>query len=113
VSQSDLEATAPRRLLIRIIGDLDLARRYEALLTRSRGLRTVEIDRDQLEAAALLRAKYRPRTPDAIQIGAALSRGGKTFVANDRDLPEIPGLKIIQMRDYLARWPPGGILIPS
>jgi predicted nucleic acid-binding protein len=83
-------------------GDLDLARRYEALLTGSRGLRMVEIDRDQLKAAALLRAKHRLRTPDAIQTGAALSSGCKTFVTNDRDLPEIPGLKIIQLKDYLA-----------
>ncbi len=37
-------------------GDLDLARRYEALLTRSRWLQTVDIDRDQLRSAALLRA---------------------------------------------------------
>jgi predicted nucleic acid-binding protein len=83
------------------IGDLDLSRRYEALLTRSRGLRTVEIDREQLKAAALLRARYRLRTPDAIQLGAALSSGGEAFVTNDRDLPAIPGLRIIQLRDYL------------
>ena len=85
------------------VGDLDLARRYEALLTRSRGLRTVEIDREQLKSAALLRAKYRLRTPDAIQLGAALSNGGKAFVTNDRDLPEIPGLRIIQLKDYLQK----------
>lgn len=83
-------------------GNLDLARRYEALLTGSRGLRMVEIDRDQLKAAALLRARHRLRTPDAIQTGAALSSGCMTFVTNDRDLPEIPGLQIIQLKDYLA-----------
>jgi len=85
------------------VGDLDLAHRYESLLTRSRGLRTVDIDRNQLKAAALLRARYRLRTPDAIQIGAALSSSSKTFVTNDRDLPEIPGLRIIQLEDYLKK----------
>jgi predicted nucleic acid-binding protein len=84
-------------------GNLDLARRYEAILTRSRGLRAVEIDREQLKAAAMLRAKFRLRTPDAIQIEAALSHGAKAFVTNDRDLPEIPGLRILQLKDFLPK----------
>jgi len=83
-------------------GDLDLARRYEALLTRSRGLELVDIDRDRLKAAALLRANYRLRTPDALQVGAALSRGCKAFITNDRDLPRMHGLRIVQLRDYVS-----------
>ncbi|MBN1422377.1 MAG: type II toxin-antitoxin system VapC family toxin [Planctomycetes bacterium] len=83
-------------------GDLDLVNRYEALLTRSRGLEMVGIDREQLKAAALLRANYRIRTPDALQVTAALSGGCSAFVTNDRDLPEIPTLRVLQLRDYVS-----------
>jgi predicted nucleic acid-binding protein len=81
--------------------DLVLADRYEEILTRSRGIEVLDIDREQIRAAALLRARYRLRTPDALQISAALSKECKVFVTNDRDLPEIAGLRIIQLRDYL------------
>ncbi|MGI8510290.1 MAG: type II toxin-antitoxin system VapC family toxin, partial [Gemmatimonadaceae bacterium] len=54
------------------VGDSALAARYEALLTRSRGLHLVDIDRNQLRAAAQLRARYGVRTPDALQLAAAL-----------------------------------------
>jgi hypothetical protein len=37
----------------------------------------------------------------AIQIGAALKGGCASFVTNDRDLPKIPGLQIVQLRDLL------------
>ena len=82
-------------------GDLMLAERYEALLTGSRGLHLVGLDPPQLRAAARLRAMYRVRTPDALQLAAALSHRCATFVTNDRDLPEVPGLRIVQLRDHL------------
>jgi len=65
-------------------GNLTLAEQYEALLTRSRGLSLVDADRAQLRAAAQLRAIYRIRTPDALQLAAALSRECTTFVTNGR-----------------------------
>ncbi len=82
-------------------GDLALAERYEALLTRSRGLRLVELDRTQLRAAAQLRALYRVRTPDALQLAAALSHRCATFLTSDRELPEMSGIRIVQLRDHL------------
>lgn len=81
------------------IGDLALAERYEALLTRSRHLSVVPIDRQLLRAAAQLRARYGLKTPDALQIAAALASGSTSFVTNDRRLPKIPGLRILQLRD--------------
>jgi predicted nucleic acid-binding protein len=80
-------------------GQVGLAARYEALLTRSRGVRLVEIDRDQLRGAAQLRAFHRLRTPDALQLAAALSHRCSAFVTNDRRLPAIPGLSILQLAD--------------
>jgi predicted nucleic acid-binding protein len=83
-------------------GNLALAERYEALLTRSRGVRLVEIGRGELRMAAQLRAVHPSvRTPDALQLAAALSAGCSAFVTNDRDLPALPGLRILKLRNYL------------
>lgn len=84
-------------------GNLPLATRYEALLTRSRGLHLIDLDRAQLRVAAQLRALHRVRTPDALQLAAALSTGCAVFVTNDRRLPSLPDLRIIQLKDHLDR----------
>jgi predicted nucleic acid-binding protein len=82
-------------------GNIPLAERYEQVLTRSRGLRLVDIDRTQLRAAAQLRALHSSlRAPDAIQISAALSGRCSALLTNDRDLPAVPGLRILQLRDF-------------
>lgn len=82
-------------------GNAPLAERYNALLTRSRGIRLVDLHRPLLRAAAQLRATVRVKTPDALQLTAALSANCATYLTNDRDLPSIPGLRILQLRDYL------------
>lgn len=83
--------------------DAALADRYEALLSRSRGLHLVDLDRSLLRAAAHLRATRPVKTPDALQLAAALMTGCTCYVTNDRALPAVPGLRILQLRDYLAR----------
>jgi len=35
-------------------------------------------------------------------IAAALSGGGRAYLTNDRPLPRIPGLEILQVKDYAA-----------
>jgi predicted nucleic acid-binding protein len=81
-------------------GQAKLADRYDQLLTRSRGVRLVDVTRDQLRAAASLRAVLRLKTPDALQVVAATSAGCKVFITNDRRLPAVPGLRVIQLSDY-------------
>jgi len=83
-------------------GDQPVAERYEALLTRGRGIELVDLSRDLLREAARLRGAVRIKTPDAIQLAAALRAGCKTFVTNDRRLPPIPGLRIIELSSYAA-----------
>ena len=83
-------------------GNLTLADRYEAYLSRSRGVRLVDIGRPELRTAAQLRALHPSvRTPDALQLAAGLSAGCRTFVTNDRDLPPVAGLRVLQLRSYL------------
>ena len=83
-------------------GNQLLAERYEALLTQSRGVRVAEISRDHLRAAAQLRAATGVKTPDALQLVAALASGCTAFLTNDRPLPTIPGLPILQLASYVT-----------
>jgi predicted nucleic acid-binding protein len=82
-------------------GDAVLARRYEELLSRSRGLTLVDLGRPILRAAAHLRATHAVRTPDAIQLAAGLGERCGCFLTNDRRLPDIPGLPVFQLADLL------------
>ena len=82
-------------------GNRLLAERYEALLTRSRGIRLVDLSRDQLRAAAQLRAAIGVKTPDALQLVAAIGRGCATFLTNDRRLPLVPGLRVVELTSYV------------
>ncbi|MBI5510231.1 MAG: PIN domain-containing protein [Deltaproteobacteria bacterium] len=81
-------------------GDHTLAARYEALLTGSRGLTLIDIDRPLVRAAAQLRAATGVRTPDALQVAAALSANATAFVTNDRKLPTVSGLQVLQLADF-------------
>lgn len=81
-------------------GNRALAQRYEALLTRGRGVRLVDISHEQLRAAAHLRAATGVKTPDALQIVAAIHAGCKSLVTNDRRLPPIPGLRVVELASY-------------
>jgi predicted nucleic acid-binding protein len=83
------------------VGNGPVGERYEALLTGSRGIRMLDLDRPLLRAAAQLRASLRVRTPDAIQLAAALAARCSSYLTNDRELPPVPGLKILQLQDYL------------
>ena len=85
------------------VGNRSLADRYEALLTRSRGIRIIDLSRDQLRAAAQLRAASGVKTPDALQLVAALTTGCTTFVTNDRRIPAISGTRVLQLADYAQR----------
>jgi predicted nucleic acid-binding protein len=83
-------------------GNRQLAERYELLLTRSRGVRVVDLTRDHLRAAAQLRAATGIKTPDALQLASAFATGCRTFVTNDRRLPALPSLRVIQVSSYAA-----------
>lgn len=78
----------------------ELAAEYRDILLNSR-LTTLEISSAIAEQAARLRAMYNIRTPDAIQIGAALNADATHFFTNDIRLPEIPSIHILSL-DALA-----------
>lgn len=82
-------------------GNAVLARRYEELLSRSRGLKLVDLRRPVLRAAAHLRATHGVGTPDALQLAAALDERCGCFLTNDRRLPDLPSLPVLQLVDLL------------
>jgi predicted nucleic acid-binding protein len=81
-------------------GDHLLAERYESILTRSRGVHMADISRDHLRAAAQLRAATGLKTPDSLQLIAALAAGCTVFLTSDRELPPVPGIRILQLTSY-------------
>jgi predicted nucleic acid-binding protein len=82
-------------------GDSALAAEYDALLTRGRGLTLVDLTSAQLRLAAELRARTGIRTPDALQLAAALTERCTTLITNDRGLPSLPGLRVVQLKDFV------------
>lgn len=73
-----------------------LAAEYRDILLNS-NLITLEVSNAIAEHAAQLRATHNIRTPDAIQLGAALDAGATYFFTNDTRLPEIPSIQILTM----------------
>lgn len=69
------------------VKDIKLADQYEKLFSESYGLTLVNLDVDILRRAAALRADFGIKTPDALQIAAALQTNCKAFITNDRRLP--------------------------
>lgn len=73
-----------------------LAAEYRDILLNSK-LVTVEVSSTIAEQAARLRATHNIRTPDAIQLSAALNGGATHFFTNDIRLPEIPAIQILSL----------------
>ena len=79
-------------------GNLGVAERYEALLSRSRGLRLIDLDSRVLRAAAQIRAIHGTPPPDALQLASSALHGCTAFVTNDRRMPDA-GVRVIQLAD--------------
>lgn len=82
-------------------GRRGLAARYEALVRVTPNLILVDVDAQIVRQAAVLRARYRLRTPDAIQVAACLAHGATAFVTNDIRLRRIEELAVIVLADHL------------
>ena len=76
-------------------GNRLLETEYRALLLNSRNFILSEITIEVAELAADLRAKYNLRTPDALQIAAALHSGCQAFLTNDQELARVLDLRIV------------------
>lgn len=53
------------------------------------------------DLAARLRARFRLRTPDALQIASAMRTGTTAFVTNDRAFERVDGMKVLVLDDIV------------
>ena len=82
--------TQPKR-----IGNTAIEGEYRDLLLHGRHFELIIIDALIAEQAAALRATYTLRTPDALQIAAALHPGCQAFLINDLTLKCVTDLKVL------------------
>ena len=68
-------------------------------LLNSSNFYTVPITPTIAEQAAALRARYRLRTPDALQIAAALEAGCEAFFCNDVGMRRVTELRVLVLDD--------------
>ena len=73
-------------------GQTALAKRYEKALS---AYTLISVTPTIAALAALLRAQYRLKLPDAIQLATALDTGAAAFVTHDRDFSQVTGMKIL------------------
>ena len=79
----------------------DLVRIYRELLLGNPNLRMAPLERSVTEEAARVRAFYRFRIPDAIQLATARLGGAEVFVTNDENLRAFRELPVVVLSDYL------------
>lgn len=73
-------------------GQTALAKRYEKTLSL---YSVIPVSTPIAALAAQLRAQYRLKLPDAIQLATALDIGASAFVTHDRDFSQVTGVEIL------------------
>ena len=73
-------------------GQTALAKRYEKALSQ---YKVIAVSAAIAALAAQLRARYRLKLPDAIQLASALDIGAAALVTHDRDFSQVSGMPIL------------------
>ena len=84
------------------LGRQDAADDYETLLSYFPNLTLEPISRAILLEAAALRARYRLRTPDAIQLATAFASGATLAITNDEGWRRVAGIETLLLVDLLG-----------
>jgi len=86
-------------------GAQELAFRYEQYLRGGPSVTLRSLDPDLALRAAHLRARYQIRTPDAIQIAAAIEFGARLFLTNDDRVRKVTEIEIVILERWLQEHP--------
>ena len=78
--------------------DVKLAQDYRELLYNT-DFETIPVDGIMGERAAQLRATHNLKTPDALQLAAAILSGCSAFLSNDRALLRVPDITVLILDD--------------
>lgn len=81
-------------------GNTALASEYWDLLTNSANMQLISIDPETAKVAADLRARYNLRTPEALQLAAAIRAGCEAFLTNDATLKKVTELKVLVLSEF-------------
>ncbi|HEX4960551.1 MAG TPA: PIN domain-containing protein [Thermoanaerobaculia bacterium] len=80
----------------------EIAKAYKTILLESPHLHVLDVNVRIAEKAAKLRARYRLKTPDAIQIAVAIQAGCEGFLTNDKDHKRVQEVRVLFLGDFLA-----------
>jgi predicted nucleic acid-binding protein len=83
----------------------EIAKAYKTILLESPHLHVFDVDVRIAETAAELRARYRLKTPDAIQIAVAIQAGCEAFLTNDKNHKRVQEVRVLFLGDFLAGSP--------
>ena len=103
LSEGNLRAVTSTITLLEVLvqpyryGNRDLAEKYREILLYSDNLLTFPVSNEISDKAAELRAKYKIRTPDAIQVATALHGEASIYLTNDKNLKKIQEIDIITL----------------
>ena len=86
-------------------GYAGLADRYREILVRSRQCTLIPVDSLVAQRAAMLRAKYGLRTPDAIHAATAWVTQATAFVTTDRSLAKVQEIPVVILENIIVPRP--------
>jgi len=81
------------------LGNNAQVEQYRELILGTQNIMTLYIDEFIALTAADLRARYRLKTPDAIQLATAISEECEAFLTNDRDLRRVTEISVLILDD--------------
>jgi predicted nucleic acid-binding protein len=86
--------------------DATVVSEYRSFLLGSQNLFLTPITPAIAEQAAVLRARYHLRTPDALQIAAAVEHSCEAFLTNDSRLRRVNEIRVLVFDDIVDVVPP-------
>lgn len=84
-------------------GNLSLTYRYSQILLHSHHLTMIAANSEIATEAAQIRAQYRLKTPDAIQVATAKLAGAAALLTNDDDLLPVSAIPILHLDSLLRQ----------
>lgn len=101
LARGELHAVTSTVTLIEVLtqplrfGNTALAAQYRSLLLNNEAITVREVSVAIAEEAARLRATYALRTPDAVQLAAAIVADASAFLTNDARLAAVTDLQVV------------------
>lgn len=82
-------------------GNLIAVGDYRDMILTFPNLMVMDVNLRVSDIASDMRAKYRIRVPDAIQIASAIVGGSQSFITNDEGLKKVKDVNIILLDEWL------------